>query len=200
MGIWGTLEGISLPDLLMLLEARSGTLYLRAPKRPVLTIPVGNGRIGTALEGKRPISYHRLEERLFALMKQPDTAFTFHSEEHSQPAQGPALADLAVKLSVLHKETEELAKALPKPDQVFVLHCTSACANRYWQTLFDRAKPYLAKGISALELSELLRVSLPMVRHFLYAALRAEKIKPQSSGSAISLIPQSILKRFAPTL
>jgi len=198
MSIWGQLKEIPLPDLLMLLEARNGVLIFQAPKHPTLTLVLANGRLGPAKEGKRPIPFHRLEERLHRMMSQPDTAFVFRSEDSLPAARGPKLADLAVRLSVLHRETAELEKQLPPPDARFVLHDHSACENPRWRAIFEKSKPYLSAGVSALELSELIQVSLPLVRHFLYAAKRAEKIKPETPKVRNALIPSWIVGRFAP--
>ncbi len=198
MSIWGQLKEIPLPDLLVLLKARNGILVFQTPEQRTLSLVLANGRLGPAKEGKRPIPFHRLEERLHRMMNDPETAFVFRPENSLPAARGLELEDLAVRLSILHRETQELEKLLPSPDERFVLRDHSPCEHSRWNEIFEKAKPHLASGVSALELSELIRVSLPLVRHFLYAAKRAQKIKPEAPQVRGGLIPSWIVGRFAP--
>jgi len=199
MSIWGQLKELPLPDLLMLLEARKGELIFQAAKRPTLTLTLANGRLGRAREGKRPIPLHRLEERLFQLMNDPEAGFVFRPDDSVPTARGPELSELAVRLSVLHRETRAIEKLLPPADTEFVLVDRASCANPRWEKIFRKAKPYLAGGIAALELSELIRVPLPLVRHFLFAAKQAGKIKPKRETASRGLQSSWILGRFVPT-
>ena len=199
MGIWGKLNEIRLPDLLLLLEERDGVLVLQSGKRPPLRLELVGGRVGLVREGKRPLPLHRAEERLLALMREQDAAFNFRPDDLLPTARGPKLSALALRLSTLFEEIEAVRRRLPAPDARYVLKDSRPLPGPRWNELFERAKEPLARGASALELVDLLRVPLPVAQLFLYEAARARRAAPERPRPALRLAPGWLLGRFAPS-
>jgi len=199
MGIWGNLSEIRLPDLLMLLEERDGVLVFQSKKRPPLSLEIVGGRVGAVREGKRPIPLYRAEERLLALMRDKDAAFNFRPDDLLPTARGPKLSALALRLSTLFEELEAVRRRLPSPDARFVLKDPRPLPQPRWRDLFEKAKDPLSRGVSALELADLLRIPLPVAQHFLYEASRARRVAPERPRPAHRQSIGWLLGRFAPT-
>ena len=178
MGTWGQLKEVRLPDLLALLAEREGVLVLKPPKRPIITIELVGGRLGTVREGKRPLPMHRTEERLLAIMEMPETAFNFRTDDPLSPAKGPELRAFALRLQTLYEEIKAVRNRLPAPSDRFILKEPRPCRNPRWAPIYERAERYLRQGISALELAELLHLPLPVAQHFLYEAAQSHHIVP----------------------
>ncbi len=199
MGIWGNLSDIQLPDLLLLLEERDGVLIIQPSKRPAIAIEIVGGRVGAVREGKRPLPFHRLEERLLALMRTEDASFNFRPDDLLPPARGPKLSALALRISALHEEIESVRRHLPAPNSRFVLKDPSPMPNPRWSEVFERARKHLRQGTSALELADLLRIPLPVAQHFLYVASRARRIAPERNQAPRRFKPQWLIRRPAAT-
>ena len=199
MGIWGNLNEIRLPDLLLLLEERDGVLVFQCKKRLPLSLEISGGRLGTVREGKRPIPLYRAEERLLSLMRDQDAAFNFRPDDLLPTARGPKLSALALRLSTLFEEIEAVRRRLPAPGARFVLKDPRPLPQTRWRDVFEKAEEPLSRGVSALELADLLRIPLPVAQHFLYEASRARRVIPEQARRAREPGLGRLLARFVPT-
>ncbi len=199
MGIWGNLNEIRLPDLLLLLEERDGVLVIQCKKRLPLSLEISGGRLGTVREGKRPIPLYRAEERLLTLMREQDAAFNFRPDDLLPTASGPKLSALALRLSTLFEEIEAVRRRLPAPSARFLLKDPRPLPQTRWRDIFEKAKDPLSRGVSALELSDFLRIPLPVAQHFLYEASRARRVIPEQARRMREPGLGRLLARFVAT-
>ncbi len=195
MGIWGSLNEIALPELLLMLEDRTGVLTLREGRRPAVSLEVAQGRAGRALEGRRPLSRVELEERLLNLMIESRASFGFYPNDRMGPVVGPKLRSLALKLSTLFDEIQPALHQLPNPRARFHLISAKLLGNVRWDPLFLKAMDALEKGASAEELAEVLGVPRLEARYFLLLLSRARRVRPEPAAAPAR--PKGVSRIFA---
>jgi len=200
VGIWGSLKEIALPELLLLIEERRGTLTLRERNRPVLRLDLADGRVGRAREGRRRLSLPELEEWLLTLTLGGKASFSFYPCERVGPVLGPSIRTLALKLSTLADEIRPVLHQLPMPEVRFQLVSARLLGDVRWDPLFLKALDHLEQGASPRALAEELGIPLTQARYFLLTLSQSRRVRsePATPKPMVSRVAR-LVARLLPT-
>jgi hypothetical protein len=192
MAIFGDLESIPIPDLLSLLQNRSGTLELILGPRQHVQIGLDHGKVLWVKEGGRLLDPLQARSTLITALHARHGGFEFHPHTPSEGSEplGWSLEQLLLSLTAFQDEQEAYQEALPDPKTRFQATGLEIMLDEPLHSFCQQAHPFLAQGASAEELAQRLGLPLDEVRFYLHKLRLLGRITPVRAYQAQPPTPQ----------
>jgi len=210
VAIFGSLNHMSLDDLLPFLSSRDGALEIFNLKRlPRVTLYFRKGRLHCVYLGNKPVDTLQARSVIGELINARKGSFEFIPR--AQPATCPNVLGwpvdrMLISVTTTYDEYAQVADRLPHPDTVYQLTHIAVPDDTRISDFWKRAHIYLQEGASAQQLATNLGMPVDHARFYLLklqqlgavAPARAhakQQKKSQRSGIAAKLLG-SLKKRF----
>ena len=171
MAVFGSLQHITLADLLAMLSSQEGALELfNLPEQPNTTLYVQKGTLCCLHVAGKPVDALRVRSVISRIMQAEQGSFEFHPGARPQGATmvlGIPLQSLVLTASAMSDELKGAQDALPHPDTLFRLMRMEPAEDRRMADFLDRTRALLITGASARELADRIGLPLDDVRFYL---------------------------------
>lgn len=210
VAIFGSLNHMSLDDLLPFLSSRDGALEIFNLKRlPRVTLYFRAGRLHCVYLGDKPVDSLQARSVIGELIEARKGSFEFIPGARPAACGRPLgwpVDRMLISVTTTYDEYAQVADQLPHPETVFTLTHIAVPDDTRISDFWKRAYVYLQEGASAQKLSQKLGMPLDHCRFYLHklrqlgavAPARAtaqQKKKPQRAGVAARLL-SSLKRRF----
>jgi len=209
LAIFGSLNHMSLDDLLPFVSSRDGALEIFNLKRlPRVTLYFHSGKLQCVYLGNKPLDSLQARSVISELVAASNGSFEFIPEIRPPTCDQPlgwSIDRMLISVAATLDEYAQVVDRLPHPETVFSLTHITVPDDTRISDFWKRAYIYLQEGISAQELSEKLGMPLDHCRFYLHklrqlgavapVRFEARREKPQHAGVAARLLT-SLKKRF----
>lgn len=184
MAIFGTLRDMPFPDLVAMLGRRSGVLevFHLPGRRNGYSIALEGGKVAWVREGARFLDPLQARSALQELCRQEEGAFEFTAGTPPPPPGGTPLGwpleRILLTMTTVEDELSAQRALLPDPKTRFQAAALEVWLEEPLWSFWERARPLLAQGASAEELSERLGLPLEEVRFYLHKLRLVGKVAP----------------------
>ncbi len=205
MAIFGSLNQMSLSDLLPLMSVKKGALELfNLDKHPNVTLYFDSGVLRCAFKGPRELTPPHARALVTWLLGAHKGSFEFIPEATPRRCEFPLgwpVTQLLLSTVTVRDEIEHHRAHLPHPDTVYRLVSSAHPEDGFLR----EAQVYLTSGSSARRLAAALDLPLDQVRYQLLKlsqagvvviARRKQTTKPEQKGAAARLL-SALKSRFA---
>jgi len=182
VAIFGSLNHMSLGDLLPLLAAQDGALEIfNLERQPRVTLYISKGTLYCLSVGGRPVDALQARSVVGELMNARRGSFEFLPGARARRCEERLELRMDRLLVALTSTQDEFAMArehLPHPDTVFRATGEGGPEDGRLQDFWERASGLLASGISSRDLAEKLDMPLDHVRFYLYKLRQTGNVEP----------------------
>ncbi|WP_293171603.1 DUF4388 domain-containing protein [Oceanithermus sp.] len=182
MAIFGSLNHMSLGDLLPLLAAQDGALEIfNLERQPRVTLYISKGTLYCLSVGGRPVDTLQARSVVGELMNARRGSFEFLPGARARRCEERLdlrMDRLLVALTSTQDEFMMAREHLPHPDTVFRAVGEGGPEDGRLEDFWGRARDRLAAGASAQTLAAELDMPLDHVRFYLYKLRQAGNVEP----------------------
>ncbi|WP_457627263.1 DUF4388 domain-containing protein [Oceanithermus sp.] len=182
MAIFGSLNHMSLGDLLPLLATQDGALEIfNLEHHPRVTLYISKGTLYCLNVGGRPVDALQARSVVGELMNARRGSFEFLPGARAHRCEEPLSMRMDHLLVALTSTQDEFAMArehLPHPDTVFRATGEDGPEDGRLRDFWERAHGLLASGASARGLAGELGMPLDHARFYLYKLRQAGNVEP----------------------